>query len=146
METKTLLVRPADILLDRVLNPSGDADLNRWQPSHLLEACGLIPDFFAEACITAETENPDSVTLEAIADGMDRCYQFGGFQFPFGGDIDADGVYHSQYAEDDDLPPLVRFAYAATMGGPSFECFVYRYGITAIRERGSDAVKVARFD
>lgn len=146
METKTLVVRPSELILDRVLNPAGDADFNRAQPARLLEACGIIPDFFAEACITAETENPEGVNLDAIADAMDRVYQMGGFQYPLGGDIDADGVYRSQYAEDPDMSPLVRFAYAVTMGGQAFECFVYQYGITAIRERGSEAAKVARFD
>jgi hypothetical protein len=146
METKTLVVRPSELILDRVLNPAGDADLNRAQPAHLLEACGIIPDFFAEACITAETENPDGVNIDAIADAMDRVYQFGGFEFPLGGDLDADGVYRSQYAEDPDMSPLVRFAYAVTMGGQAFECFVYECGITAIRERGSETAKVARFD
>jgi len=146
MQTKTLLVRPSELILDRVLNPAGDATLDRVTPAHLIEACGIIPDFFAEACITAESENPDGVSIEAIADAMDNVYQFGGFQYPFGGDVDADGVYRSQYAEDPPLSPLVRFAYAVTMGGQDFECFVYQYGITAIRERGSDTAKVARFD
>ena len=146
METKTLLVRPSELILDRVLNPAGDADLNRVQPAQLLEACGIIPDFFAEACITAETENPAGVNPDGIEDAMDNVYQSGGFQYPLAGDLDADGVYRSQYADDPDMSPLVRFAYAVTMGGQAFECFVYQYGITAIRERGSEAAKVARFD
>ena len=146
MDTKTLVVRPSELILDRVLNPAGDANLNRVSPAQLLKACGTVPDFFAEACITAETENPDGVNIDAIADAMDRVYQMGGFCYPWGGDLDADGVYRSQYAEEADLSPLVRFAYAVAMGGQAFECFVYQGGITAIRERGSETAKVARFD
>lgn len=146
MQTKTIVVRPSELILDRVLNPAGDADLNSASPALLLEACGIIPDFFAEACITAESQNPDGINLDAIADAMDRVYQYGGFEFPWGGTLDADGVYQSQYAEESDRSPLVRFSYAAAMGGQAFECFVYQSGIAAIRERGSETAKVGRFD
>lgn len=146
MQTETVSFRPSMFLLDRVLNPAGDDDLNRWQPAHLLEACGVIPDFFVEACITAETESADAIDLDAIADGMDRIYQFGGFEFPWGGTVSPEGVYHADNEEDAPLSPLVRFAYALNEGGRAFELFVYDYGITAIRERGSDAARVARFD
>jgi len=146
METITRSFRPSDLILHRVLNPTGDTDLNQWQPGHLLEACGIIPDFFAEACITAQSENPDGVNIEAIADAMDRIYQYGGFQYPLGGAIDSEGVYLSQYAEDEDLSPLVKFIYSADRGTDVFECLVYRSGITALRQWGTDGAKVGRFD
>ena len=144
METKTLVCRPSELILDRVLNPAGDADLNRAQPAQLLEACGIIPDFFVTACITAEQENPDTLTLQHIADGMDRVYQFGGFGYPWPGTLDADGVYTSPHDGDSPLPPLVRFAFNS--GARVFECFVYDCAITAIRERGTASLFIGRFD
>jgi hypothetical protein len=144
MNSIAMTLRPADILLDRVLNPADDADLNQWQPKHLVEACGIIPDFFVTACITAEQENPDTLTLQHIADGMDRAYQFGGFGYPWPGSLDADGVYRSQYDEDPPMSPLVRFSFNS--GARVFECFVYECAITAIRERGTASLFIGRFD
>ena len=146
MNSIAMTLRPADILLDRVLNPADNADLNQWQPDHLVEACGIIPDFFVSACITAEQENPDTLTLQHIADGMDRVYQFGGFGYEMNwpGTLDADGVYTSPHDEDSPLPPLVRFAFNS--GARVFECFVYECAITAIRERGTASLFIGRFD
>ena len=144
MNSIAMTLRSADILLDRVLNPADDADLNQWQPDHLVEACGIIPDFFVTACITAEQENPDTLTLQHIADGMDRVYQFGGFGYPWPGTLDADGVYTSPHDGDSPLPPLVRFAFNS--GARVFECFVYDCAITAIRERGTASLFIGRFD
>ena len=146
MNSIAMALRPADILLDRVLNPADDADLNQWQPEHLVEACGIIPDFFVTACITAEQESPDTLTLQHIADGMDRVYQFGGFKYPWPGTLDADGVYTSKYEEDPPLSPLVRFSFMASHMGRVIECFVYESGITAIRERGAASLFIGRFD
>jgi len=132
---QTLNIRPSDILLDRVLNPTRDADIGSATPDAIIEACGIIPDFFLAGCLTA-----DRLTLDAIADGMDAAYQFGGFAYPFGGSLTPAGVYQSSSDEDADLPPLARFTFEG------FECFVYHYGITAIRERETGAAKIARFD
>ncbi len=132
----TLNVRPSDILLDRVFNPAGDDDLNRATPANLAEACGIIPDFFCQACMSA-----DPLTLDNIAAGMDNAYQMGGFVYPFGGTIDDhDGTYLTEWQNDDDLPPLARFIFEG------FECFVYIHGITAIRDRATRETKIARFD
>jgi hypothetical protein len=144
MNTVAIEMRPSDWILDRVLNPAGDPDLNQVPPARLLEACGIIPDFFAEACVTAEDENPDTLTLQHIADGMDRAYQFGGFGYPWPGTLDADGVYRSQYDEDPPMSPLVRFSFNS--GARVFECFVYECAITAIRERGTASLFIGRFD
>ena len=67
-------LRPSDVVLDRVYNPTRSADFSDATPSQLAEACGLIPDFFAAACV-----RPLKLTLDNIADGMDDAYQYGGF-------------------------------------------------------------------
>ena len=132
---QTLTFRPSDVLLDRVLNPAGDFMLGDCEPEHLIEACGIIPEFFAQACLSA-----DPLTLDEIANQMDEAYSFGGFRYSFGGDITLSGVYQSEHPTDDDLPPLARFIF------DRFECFVYQYGIVGIRDRASLEHKLARFD
>jgi hypothetical protein len=132
---QTLTFRPSDVLLDRVLNPAGDFMLGDCEPEHLIEACGIIPEFFAQACLSA-----DPLTLDEIANQMDEAYSFGGFRYSFGGDITLSGVYQSEHPTDDDLPPLARFIF------DRFECFVYQYGIVGIRDRESREHKLARFD
>jgi hypothetical protein len=133
----TLNVRPSDILLDRVFNPASDDNLGGATPAQLAEACGIIPDFFCQACIEAEP-----LTLDAIAAGMDNAYQFGGFgSYPYKGTVDDhNGTYQSEYEDDDALAPLARFIFEG------FECFVYEYGIAAIRDRATRETKIARFD
>jgi hypothetical protein len=96
---QTLTFRPSDVLLDRVLNPAGDLMLGDCEPEHLIEACGIIPEFFAQACLSA-----DSLTLDEIANQMDEAYSFGGFRYSFGGNITLSGVYQSEHPTDDDLP------------------------------------------
>ena len=137
LEAYTAQVRPSDLLLDRVLNPAQDADIGGATPKQLIEACGIIPDFFCQACIEAG----EHLTLNAIADGMDAAYQMGGFAYPFGGTVDDhNGTYQSEYDDDPALAPLARFIFEG------FECFVYEYGITAIRDRATRQTKIARFD
>ena len=128
-------LRPSDVVLDRVYNPTRSADFGDATPSQLAEACGLIPDFFAAACV-----RPLKLTLDNIADGMDDAYQYGGFAaYPWPGSITDFGIYQSDDG-DDDMPPLVRFIF------DGFECFVYQYAITAIRDRATRRTKIARFD
>jgi len=148
MESLALRLRPADIMLDRVLNPANDDDLNRWQPEHLVEACGIIPDFFCEALITAERENPEGITLQHVADGMDRVYQFGGFQYPWPGKLDADGVYTACAPYDDDPPlsPLVRFSFNCYERGRVMECFGDEACIAVICVWGTASLIMGRFD
>jgi hypothetical protein len=131
----TFNIRPSDLLLDRVLNPTRDADIGSATPALIIEACGIIPDFFAHACMAA-----DPLTLDEIAHHMDDAYQFGGFRYPFGGSITPAGVYQSIHDDDPDMPPLACFTFEG------FECFVYHYGITAIRDRATRETKIARFD
>ena len=131
--------RPSDILLDRVLNPLRDPDIGSFKPADIIEACGIIPDFFCAACLTLESlEHP--MQLEDIAAQMDEAYQYGGFgKYPWKGTVEHDGRYISD-SEDPDLLPLARFQYAG------FSCFVYDYGVTAIMENMTGRAMVARFD
>ena len=130
-------MRPSDVILDRVYNPAADDNFGEATPAQLAEACGIIPDFFCQACLMASP-----LTLENIAAGMDSVYQFGGFNaYPYKGSIDDhDGTYQSEHEDDDALPPLARFIFEG------FECFVYEYGIAAIRDRATRETKIARFD
>jgi hypothetical protein len=130
-------MRPSDVILDRVYNPAADDQLGGATPAQLAEACGIIPDFFCQACLMASP-----LTLDNIAAGMDSVYQFGGFNaYPFKGSIDDhDGTYQSEHEEDEALPPLARFIFEG------FELFVYEYGIAAIRDRATRETKIARFD
>ena len=129
-------MRPSDVILDRVYNPAADDQLGEATPAQLAEACGIIPDFFCQACLMASP-----LTLDNIAAGMDSVYQFGGFNaYPFKGSIDNHvGTYQSEH-DDDALPPLARFIFEG------FELFVYEYGIAAIRDRATRETKIARFD
>ena len=108
-------------------------------PAAIIEACGIIPDFFCAACLeTKGTEIPQ--TLDSIAEAMDEQYQFGGFRYPFGGHLTPAGVYESDHDDDADLLPLCGYRFEF------FECFVYDYGIAAIRDRRTGDYKIARFD
>ena len=130
-------LRPSDVVLDRVYNPANSADIGGATPAQLAEACGLIPDFFCQACLSASP-----LTLDAIASGMDDAYQFGGFNsYPYKGTVDDhNGTYQSEHDDDEPLAPLARYIF------DGFECFVYEYGIAAIRDRATRATKIARFD
>ena len=133
-------LRPSDVVLDRVYNPANSGDIGGATPAQLAEACGLIPDFFCQACLRASP-----LTLENIATEMDSAYHFGGFNsHTYKGTVDDhNGTYQSEHQEDDPLPPLARFIFE---GFECFECFVYEHGIVAIRDRSSRETKIARFD
>jgi len=162
-ENQTVEATPvhlADIMLDREFNPAGDPILSRATPNQLLEACGLIPHFFCDACANCEVENPEGFTLDNIADAMDRIYQYGGFRYGWQGTVDQKGIYHAPDSEDPPLSPLVRFRYTqaahwhpelnetdAKLYQPRIiECMVYRYAVVAIRERNEGPVRIGRFD
>jgi len=143
---KTMHIRASELILDRVLNPAKASELGSARPDDLVEACGLIPDFFADACITLalgdDSADANLSALDDIADRMDAIYGCGGFAaHPYGGTVAADGTYSSPHHEDEALPPLCRFGFKGT-----FHCFVYQYGITAIRDNTTGEYKVARFD
>ena len=136
-----LKIRPSDMLLNRKFNPANDEQIGAATPEQLAEACGIIPDFFCKACIESGTYGADPLTLDSIAAGMDDEYQCGAFRhYPLSGTVDEKGIYKSKYDDDPALPPLARFIFEG------FECFVYEYGITAIRDLATRATKIARFD
>jgi len=132
--------RPSDILLDRVLNPTRDPNIGAAVPADIIEACGIIPDFFCAACIeTSNTEIPQ--TLESVAEAMDEAYGFGGFKYAWSGNVTDRGVYEATNDDDPDMAPLARFGFEGR-----FFCYIYDYGVAAIVDRESGQFKVARFD
>lgn len=132
--------RPSEIILDRVLNPARDQNIGAARPADIVEACGIIPDFFCAACCETST-GEIGLTLDGICEAMDEAYGFGGFCYPFGGSLDHAGTYRSEHEDDADLQPLARFGFE----GRVF-CFVYDYGITAVRIGLDGPYKIARFD
>lgn len=136
----SLNFRASDYVLDRVLNPARNSDIGATSPAYLIEACGIVPDFFCVACAQA-SDTVQGLTLDAVCDAMDDVYGFGGFSYPFAGTLDPDGTYTAANGEDDPLPPLARFGFE----GRVF-CFVYDYGITAIRIGLDGPYRIGRFD
>jgi hypothetical protein len=149
--------RISDLALRRIINPAKSKDLSEVDPKRIIEACGIIPDFFASACcrLTSELDdlelsgfpNEVEISLDCVAEAMDGEYGYGGFgQYPFHGSLDADGTYRSPEGDDDPpLPPLARYAFPRG-DAPRFECFVYQYAITALREIATGETRIARFD
>ena len=54
--------RASDFILDRVLNPNRDPEIGKAWPNDLVEACGIIPDFFCTACLEAQQVDPLKLT------------------------------------------------------------------------------------
>jgi hypothetical protein len=140
-------LRTSDLILDRKFNPTRSVDYDLATPRQLMEACGIIPDFFAAACLQFENRRAESEAdnvilsgLTEIALSMNEAYGFGGFDL---GEprahLDSEGRYF--YPNDPALSPLARFTYGL------FELFVYEYGITALREmNNSQSTITGRFD
>jgi len=135
------LPMPAWVFLDSEINPTGDAELAAVPEDRIREACGIIPDFFLIAVLEG-IDTASRPNVENVSERMDAAYRFGGFRYPFDGTVSPQGVYHSPFEEDGDepLPPLARFAYN------NLELFVYRYAITALRDRSTGEFKAGRFD
>ena len=147
--------RASEYILDRVLNPNHDPDIGNARPVDLVEACGIIPDFFCTACCEAQQNRPawneGKTTLLDIANKMDDAYGCGGFAQYLSGHnnslsgVDARGVY--SYPDDPDLHPLARFGFA-----DRFLLYVYDYGMCAIVDTAPDPDNtapvqyIARFD
>ena len=129
--------RPSDILLDRVLNPTRNPDLSAATPADIIEACGIIPDFFCAACIGCG----DDLTLDNVCAGMNEAYGYGGFKYAWKGNVTDRGVYQSAHEDDPDMDPLARFGFEG-----KFFCYVYDYGVAAVVDRESGQFMVARFD
>ena len=101
----------------------------------LMQRCGLIPSFFND-CLRLEYENLEDFTKE-----FDCCYGYGGFHSnPWGGKLGDNNEYISEFEDEEPLQPLVVFT------GNRYECIVYKYGVTAIRDTETKETKVARID
>jgi len=134
-------IRTSELVLDRVLNPTRDSAIGASSGDAIVEACGLIPDFFCQACLNiGVTLNKDKDSdLKVVADSMDSIYQYGGFgEYPWNGTVTTDGVYQSD--ADPDMNPLALFRYE------HMELFVYPYGVCAIRDSQTNECMIARFD
>ena len=102
---------------------------------NLMQACGLIPLFFND-CLALEYDNLEDFTRE-----FDCCYGFGGFHtYAWKGKLGDNNEYISEFKEEEHLQPLVIFT------GNRFECIVYKYGVTAIRDLETKETKIARID
>ena len=104
-------------------------------PEVTREHLGIIPEFFIHA--TQGLENTG--TLDAVADAMDEIYGYGGFHYPFSGEIDPQGVYRAP--EDPPLDYLATVSYL-----DRFTMFCYPYAITAIRDNDTGETRIGRFD
>ena len=140
-------VRASDLVLDRTFNPAESPDVETLNKEYLAEACGLIPDFFADACLmleldidTIDFKNTKSTQLDHIAETMNTIYGSGGFYDGFGGSIDEDGCYVSKYSEEEPMPPFAKFIYE------NFCCYVYDCAITVLFDLRTRQTIVGRFD
>ena len=143
-------VRASDLVLDRTFNPAESPDVETLNKDYLVEACGLIPDFFADACLLLELDHggasidffakTGATPLDTIADTMNTIYGSGGFYDGFGGSIDDDGCYVSKYSEEEPMPPFARFRY------DNFVCYVYDCAITVLFDLQTRQTIFGRFD
>tara|TARA_R110000787_G_scaffold724_1_gene2622 strand:+ start:274 stop:732 length:459 start_codon:yes stop_codon:yes gene_type:complete len=140
-------VRASDLVLDRTYNPANSPDVETLNSEYLAESCGLIPDFFADACLmleldsaTIDFKNTKSTELDTIAETMNTIYGSGGFYNDFGGSIDEDGCYVSKYSEEEPMPPFAKFIYE------NFCCYVYDCAITVLFDLRTRQTIVGRFD
>jgi len=131
-------IRPAQLLLSWQFDP-----LKQYPfavEESLKASCGIIPDYFERALSVCE-----AVDIEKLALIIDDLYGYGGFAaYPLKGELNANGLYSSEFEGDDDLPPYV----ALTSVDPArcdVECFIYPYDIVGLRD-SSGATKIARFD
>ena len=99
-----------------------------------LAYAGLVPSFFEEAVFTAKG-------IDDVADVMDSIYGFGGFKYPFEGEIDSYGVWHSPHEEDEPLDPLLSIQY----NYGDITMYFYPYAITALVDSEGNQ-KIGRFD
>jgi hypothetical protein len=150
-------MRPAELLLDWDYNPAqGGPHAVPHTPKQIIEAVGIIPDIYTEACgsMVDAHRYPEStaalvrpVPMHELARAMDEVYGYGGFAYPYDGTITDRGVYVSAFDEDPALYPLVRLIYKGfpkSLG--QFELYIYPYAICALRDRESLEVQIARFD
>ena len=131
-------VRASDLVLDRTFNPANSPEVEILNNDYLAESCGLIPDFFADACLLLELDK--STELETIANTMNTLYGCGGFFNGFGGSKDEHGCYVSEYSEEEPMPPFAKFQY------DHYVCYVYDCAITVLFDLQTRQTIIGRFD
>ena len=67
----------------------------------LIAACGILPQFFAEAVMQGND------TAESVYKAMVAIYGFGDYSGTSWGTVSDEGVYKSSYDEDPDMSPLL---------------------------------------
>ena len=155
-------MRVSDYILNRNLNPLKDKEYGKLTPDQLIEWCGIIPDFFANAVTSEESaeliekacnaQKDNKLTdlgidllqntaLFKVADKMDEAYGWPAFGNSVMTNKPSDfGIIFGTDGEPD-LNPLAKFNYEF------LEVLVYEYGLVALRISGKpNTVKFGRFD
>ena len=155
-------MRVSDYILHRNLNPLKDKEYGKLTPDQLIEWCGIIPDFFANAVTSEESaeliekacnaQKDNKLTdlcidllqntaLFKVADKMDEAYGWPAFGNSVMTNKPSDfGIIFGTDGEPD-LNPLAKFNYEF------LEVLVYEYGLVALRISGKpNTVKFGRFD
>jgi hypothetical protein len=155
-------MRVSDYILNRNLNPLKDKDYGKLTPDQIIEWCGIIPDFFANAVTSeecaeliekackAQKDNKltdqgidllQNTALFKVADKMDEAYGWPAFGNSVMTNKPSDfGIIFGTDGEPD-LNPLAKFNYEF------LEVLVYEYGLVALRISGKpNSVKFGRFD
>ena len=155
-------MRVSDYILNRNLNPLKDKEYGKLTPDQLIEWCGIIPDFFANAVTSEESaeliekacnaQKDNKLTdlgidllqntaLFKVADKMDEAYGWPAFGNSVMTNKPSDfGIIFGSDGEPD-LNPLAKFNYEF------LEVLVYEYGLVALRISGKpNTVKFGRFD
>ena len=157
-------IRGADFVLEWKFNPTANTDYPEVTPCNqsnvdwYMQACGLIPDFYARAIDEWESENGagcdtddsrgEQPTLSEIAERMDTIYGFGGFRsYLWKGTVLDDGTFEALPSDDDEQdPPLIPYVKLIHADERHLECFVYPYGVVTLRDIKTGETKTARFD
>jgi hypothetical protein len=157
-------IRAAKLVLEWEYNPTQNQSypgVSAEQHSGVewyIQACGLIPDFYARAIDEWESDNGagcntddsrgERPTLSEIADRMDTIYGFGGFRsYLWQGTVLDDGTFEALPSDDDEQdPPLIPYVHLVHPAERHLECFIYPYGVVTLRDIKTGETKTARFD
>lgn len=115
-----------------LLDPTNHHGNNGAGPERLIEACGLLPEWFADY----RMESTPSGTLKEY---MEECYGFGLLHEMTGCTINEDLTY--DYPEDDTMYPLL---HATTDDGKAM--VQWQYGIVAFQEEEEGEWFMTRMD
>ena len=157
-------VRVANFVLEWKFNPTDHPDFPEITPGiksnidGYIEACGLIPDFFARAIDEWESENGagcntddprgEQPTLSEVAERMDTIFGFGGFRsYLWPGTVLENGTFEALPSDEDEQdPPLIPYVKLIHADEKHLECFIYPYGVVTLRDIKTGETKTARFD